>query len=63
MNLRTAINYVILAQSAISTIPASAITGDIGIYPAGSSSLTGFSLTLDPSGVFGAVIYHGIIGW
>lgn len=38
-------NYVILAQSAISTVPASAITGDLGLSPAAASFVTGFSMT------------------
>ena len=42
--LGTAGNYVILAQSAISDLPPSVITGDIGIStPGGASSITGFS--------------------
>lgn len=39
-------NYVILAESGVSTVPASAITGDIGLSPAATSYLTGFSLTM-----------------
>jgi hypothetical protein len=45
VNLGTAGNYVILAKAAISTVPNSAITGDIGLSPAATSYLTGFSLT------------------
>ncbi len=43
--LGSAGNYVILAQSAISTVPASAITGNLGISPAAASFVTGFSMT------------------
>jgi len=43
--LGTAINYVILAKSAISTVPPSVITGDIGLSPAAQTFITGFSLT------------------
>ena len=43
--LGTAGNFVILAKTAISTVPTSAITGDIGVSPAATSFLTGFSLT------------------
>jgi len=50
--LGTAGTFAILAKSGISTVPLSAITGNIGVSPAGSTSLTGFSLTLAPSGVF-----------
>jgi len=45
VNLRTAANYVMLAKTAISTIPSSAITGDVGISPAAETYLTGFSQT------------------
>ena len=43
--LGTAGNFVILAKTAISTVPLSAITGDIGISPAAESFMTGFSQT------------------
>jgi hypothetical protein len=39
-------NYVILATSKVSSVPASIITGDIGLSPAATSYLTGFSLTM-----------------
>lgn len=38
-------NYAILAESAISTVPTSAITGHVGLSPAAASYITGFSLT------------------
>lgn len=38
-------NYVILAKTAVSTVPISAVTGDVGVSPAATSYLTGFSLT------------------
>ena len=43
--LGTAGNFVILAKTAISTVPASVITGDIGVSPAAETFLTGFSQT------------------
>jgi hypothetical protein len=43
--LGTAGNYVILAETAISTVPASAITGDIGLSPYAETYITGFSQT------------------
>lgn len=43
--LGTAGNFAILAKTAISTVPASAITGDIGVSPAAETYLTGFSQT------------------
>lgn len=45
VNLRTAGNYVILAKTAVSNNPTSSITGDIGLSPAATSYITGFSLT------------------
>lgn len=44
--LGTSANYAILAKTAVSTVPASAITGDVGLSPAATSFLTGFSLTM-----------------
>lgn len=38
-------SYAILAQSAITNVPFSVITGNLGISPAAASSITGFSLT------------------
>jgi hypothetical protein len=52
VNLGTAGNFVILAKSGISTVPTSAITGDLGISPAAASYITGFSLTADATNVF-----------
>jgi hypothetical protein len=48
--LGSATNYVILAKSAISNVPTSAITGNIGLSPAAASFITGFSLTLPTGG-------------
>jgi hypothetical protein len=52
VNLGTAGNYAILAESGISTVPPSAITGDIAVCPAASTSITGFSLTLSSGGTY-----------
>jgi hypothetical protein len=52
VNLGTAANYVVLAKSAISTVPASVITGDLGLSPAAASFVTGFALTMDASNQF-----------
>lgn len=49
VNLGMAGNYTILAASAISTVPGSAITGHLGISPAAASFITGFSLTAPPT--------------
>ena len=45
VNLGSAINYVILAKTAISNISTSAVTGDLGLSPAAASFITGLSLT------------------
>lgn len=45
VNLGSAINYVILAKTAINNNPTSNITGDLGLSPAATSYITGFSLT------------------
>ena len=52
VNLGTAGDYVILAKSGISTVPPSAVTGDLGVSPIDSTAITGFSLILDSSGQF-----------
>jgi hypothetical protein len=48
--LGTAGTYVILAKSAVSNVPTSAITGNIGLSPAAASFITGFALTLPAGG-------------
>jgi hypothetical protein len=45
VNLGSAGDYVILAKSAINNSAISSITGDIGLSPAATSYITGFSLT------------------
>jgi hypothetical protein len=50
--LGTAGNYVILAKTGISTVPTSAVTGDLGVSPIDSTAITGFSLVLDGSTQF-----------
>jgi hypothetical protein len=52
LNLGTAGDYVILSQSGISTGPASAVTGNMGVSPIASTAITGFSLIMDSSGQF-----------
>ncbi len=52
VNLGTAGNFVILAKSGISTVPTSAITGDLGVSPAAATYITGFSLIADATNVF-----------
>lgn len=45
-------NYVILAETLISTTGVTAITGNLGISPAAATFITGFSLIADASNVF-----------
>ncbi|MCX6175548.1 MAG: ice-binding family protein [Ignavibacteriales bacterium] len=52
VNLGTAARFGLLSNSAITNIPTSAITGDIGISPGARSSITGFVLTPDASNTF-----------
>jgi len=52
VQLGSAEGFVVLAKSAISTVPTSIITGDLGVSPAAASYITGFSLTADASNVF-----------
>jgi hypothetical protein len=52
VDLGTAKNYAILAESGISTVPTSAITGNLGISPAAATFITGFSLIADSTNVF-----------
>jgi hypothetical protein len=52
VNLGTAGNYAILAMTGISTVPTSAITGNLGVSPAAASYITGFALTADSTNVF-----------
>jgi len=46
-SLGAAAGYVILAKSGVSTVPSSAVTGNIGLSPAAGSFLTGWSETAD----------------
>src|SRR3954467_5868504 len=41
--MRSAANFRILASSKVSNIPTSAITGEVGLYPAAGSVITGFT--------------------
>jgi hypothetical protein len=52
VNLGTAGSFVILAKSGVSTVPASAITGDIGVSPIDSTAITGFALSLTANSPF-----------
>jgi hypothetical protein len=52
VNLGAAGTHVVLAESGISTVPTSHVTGDIGLSPMAASFLTGFSLVADSTNVF-----------
>lgn len=52
VDLRSAGYFVILAKSGISTVPTSAITGNLGASPVTATAITGFSLTKDASNTF-----------
>jgi hypothetical protein len=52
VDLGTAGNFVILSKTGISTVPASTITGDLGVSPAAATYITGFSLVADATNVF-----------
>lgn len=52
VDLGTAGSFVILSKSGISTVPNSALTGDIGVSPIAASFITGFSLSMDASNTF-----------
>ncbi|KZP03131.1 antifreeze protein [Athelia psychrophila] len=50
--LGTAANFAIVAESGISTVPKSVITGDISVSPGPSTALTGFTLALSADGTY-----------
>lgn len=52
VDLRSAGSFAILSKSGISTVPASAITGDIATSPIASTAITGFSLVMDSTNTF-----------
>lgn len=52
VDLGTASQYVILAETAITASSPAVITGDVGISPAAASYITGFSPTIGASGAF-----------
>src|SRR4051812_9431026 len=52
LSLGMAGGYAILAKSAISTVPTSAVTGNVGVSPAAATFITGFSLIADATNVF-----------
>jgi hypothetical protein len=62
VNLGTAGNFAILAQSEITTTGTTAITGDIGISPAAETYISGFALTDYPTPVPGYALSSLVTG-
>lgn len=52
INLLSAKDYIILTKSGISTTGSTQITGNIGVSPITSASITGFALTLPAAGAY-----------
>ena len=52
VNLATAGDFAILAKTGISTVPTSAVTGDLGVSPAAATFITGWALTADATNGF-----------
>jgi hypothetical protein len=52
VSLGMAGNFVVLAETGISTTGATQVIGDIGVSPEAASSITGFGLILDSTGTF-----------
>ena len=52
VDLGTAGDFAILAKSGVSSVPTSAVTGDVGVSPAAATFITGFSMTADATNVF-----------
>jgi hypothetical protein len=52
VGLGAAGGQVVLAKTAISSVPSSGLTGNIGLSPAAASFVTGFSLVADSTNVF-----------
>ena len=52
VGLGTAGSYAILAKAGITTTGTTTIGGDIGVSPIAATAITGFGLTMDPSGLF-----------
>jgi hypothetical protein len=52
VNLGTAGNFVILAKAGVTNVPASVITGDIGVSPIAATAVTGFALIADATNTF-----------
>lgn len=52
VGLGLASDYAVLAKTGVSTVPASSVTGNVGLSPAAATFITGFSLSMDATNVF-----------
>jgi hypothetical protein len=52
VDLGTAIDFAVLAKSAITSAGTEVVTGDMGISPAAAAAITGFALSVDGGGQF-----------
>ena len=52
VNLGKAGSFVILTKSGITNVPASKITGDMGVSPIAATAITGFALVADKTNTF-----------
>jgi len=52
VNLGAAAPFAVLAETGISTVPTSAITGNLGVSPYAATSITGFALVADSTNTF-----------
>jgi hypothetical protein len=52
VNLGKASTFVILSKSGITNVPASKITGDMGVSPIAATAITGFALVADKTNTF-----------
>ncbi|MHB1709506.1 MAG: ice-binding family protein [Thermoplasmataceae archaeon] len=57
VDLGTAGNFAVLAETAVTNTGTSSITGNVGLSPAAASYFTGFSQTLNSSGQFSTSSY------
>ena len=52
VNLGRASSFVILTKSGVTNVPASRITGDMGVSPIAATAITGFALVADSTNTF-----------
>jgi hypothetical protein len=52
VDLGKASSFAVLAKAGVTNVPTSRIIGNLGVSPIAAAAITGFALTLDPSGKF-----------